>query len=78
MEKLVGQIEKISLGYDFETDIVEIEFGNIFGDIAIEEGFWESLMYSILEGMSSALEIDRNDVDGTLCEKSIYQVYNIV
>ena len=67
-----AKFEKISLGYDFETDIVEIEFGNIFGDIAIEEGFWESLMYSILEGMSSALEIDRNDVDGTLYVKNPY------
>lgn len=61
-----GRFERISLGYDFETDIVEIEFANIFDKIAKYEGFWESLMYSILEGMSSALEIDRNDIDGTL------------
>lgn len=45
---------------------MEIEFANIFDKIAKYEGFWESLMYSILEGMSSALEIDRNDIDGTL------------
>lgn len=65
-----GRFEKIALGYNFETDIVEIDFGNIFVDLPIEDGFWESLMYSIIEGMSIALEIDRSDIDGTLYVKN--------
>ena len=67
-----GMFERVSLGYDFETDIVEIEFQDIFDDICMKEGFWESLMYSIIEGMSSALEIDRSDIDGTLYVKNSY------
>ncbi len=69
-KKCKGIFERVALGYDFETDIVEIEFQNIFGDVNMEEGFWESLMYAIIEGMSSALEIDRSDIDGTLYVKS--------
>ena len=67
-----GIFERVSLGYDFETDIVEIDFQDIFNDIDLEEGFWESLMYSIIEGMSSALEIDRSDIDGTLYVKNTH------
>lgn len=61
-----GRFERVSLGYNFETDIVELDFANVFQDLNIEEGFWESLMYSIIEGVSAALEIDRSDIDGTL------------
>lgn len=67
--KCKGTFERVSLGYDFETDIIEINFSNIFNDI-YEDGFWESLMYSIIEGVSTALEIDRSDIDGTLYIKS--------
>ncbi|MDD2493615.1 MAG: DEAD/DEAH box helicase [Tissierellia bacterium] len=65
-----GRVDKLALGYNFETDIVEIDFGNIFIDLSNEDGFWESLMYSIIEGMSIALEIDRSDIDGTLYVKN--------
>ena len=61
----IGKSERVSLGYDFETDILEINFANTFRN-NMEEGFWESLMYSIIEGASLALEIDRSDIDGTL------------
>lgn len=61
-----GFFDRVALGYDFETDIVEINFLNTFHDISIEDGFWESIMYAIIEGVSLALEIDRNDIDGTL------------
>ena len=61
-----GNFEKVALGYNFETDIIEVDIGDIFSNINKDDGFWESLMYSIIEGMSSALEIDRSDIDGTL------------
>lgn len=64
-----GSFERIALGYDFETDILEINFSNAFQDMLIDEGFWESIMYAIIEGVSLALEIDRNDIDGTLYVK---------
>jgi len=64
-----GNFERVALGYNFETDILEIDFGNIFMGLSRREGFWESLMYSIIEGMSIALEIDRSDIDGTIYVK---------
>lgn len=67
-----GIFEQVSLGYNFETDIVVIDFQDIFDDMGAEDGFWESLMYSIIEGMSSNLEIDRSDIDGTLYVKNLY------
>lgn len=65
-----GRFERLALGYNFETDLVEIDFGNTFLSMVEHDGFWESLMYSIIEGMSVALEIDRTDIDGTLYVKS--------
>lgn len=64
--KCSGTFEKAALGYDFETDILEISFENAFTKKDLPKGYWESLMYSIIEGMSAALEIDRNDIDGTI------------
>ncbi|NLJ75494.1 MAG: DEAD/DEAH box helicase [Firmicutes bacterium] len=61
-----GVFERVSLGYDFETDIVEIDFSQVLGGLIPQEGYWESFMYGIIEGLSDALEIDRQDIDGTL------------
>lgn len=61
-----GKFERLSLGYDFETDIIEIDLSDYFVGMVHGEGFWESLMYAIIEGVSAGLEIDRNDIDGTL------------
>lgn len=61
-----GRFERLSLGYDFETDIIEIDLTDYFRGMDYGEGFWESLMYAIIEGVSAGLEIDRNDIDGTL------------
>lgn len=58
-----GKFERYSLGYEFTTDILYIEFRNYRDE---REGFWESLLYGILEGASSALDIERSDIDGTL------------
>ncbi|NLY49578.1 MAG: DUF1998 domain-containing protein, partial [Firmicutes bacterium] len=61
-----GYFERVSLGYDFETDIVEMDFSEVALEHSLREGYWESLLYSIVEGLSAALEIDRQDVDGTV------------
>lgn len=61
-----GSFERVSLGYDFETDIVEIDFSQVLAGLVPEEGYWESFMYSVVEGLSAALEIDRQDIDATL------------
>ena len=36
----------------------------------IRDGFWQSLLYGILEGLSLALDIERSDLDGCLYPKN--------
>ncbi|NPV43661.1 MAG: DUF1998 domain-containing protein [Firmicutes bacterium] len=45
------------------TDILCLRFPGYHDK---REGFWESLLYGLLEGACNALEIERQDVDGTL------------
>ena len=58
-----GRFSRFSLGYEFKTDILQLWFPDYFN---AEEGFWWSLLYGILEGACNALDIERQDVDGTL------------
>lgn len=58
-----GRFVRYSLGYEFTTDILRLRFPWYHDR---REGFWESLLYGLLEGACSALEIERQDVDGTL------------
>jgi len=58
-----GTFSRYSLGYEFSTDILSLKF---IGYSDEREGFWESLLYGLIEGACKALEIDRQDVDGTL------------
>ncbi len=51
------------MGYEFYTDVLRIWFPEYHDQ---REGFWESVLYGILEGACSALDIERQDVDGTL------------
>lgn len=50
----------VSLGHEFRTDIVLVEF--VVDDL--DYGDTSSVMYALLEGVSNALEIDRNDISG--------------
>ncbi len=54
---------RYSLGHEFETDILKLYF---FGYQNREKGFWHSLLYALLEGASSAMKIERQDLDGCL------------
>ncbi|HQA50220.1 MAG TPA: DEAD/DEAH box helicase [Syntrophomonadaceae bacterium] len=58
-----GRYNRYSLGYEFNTDILQVRFPD-YTDT--REGFWESLLYGLLEGACMALDIDRQDIDGTL------------
>jgi len=58
-----GRSTQVSLGYEFKTDILQLWFPDYYRN---DEGFWESLLYGLLEGVGSALDIDRQDIDGTL------------
>lgn len=53
----------VDLGHEYLTDILQLEF---VGYTSHDEGFWLSLLYSILDGISSALDVSRDDLNGTL------------
>lgn len=58
-----GKLIRVYLGHEFKTDVLQIRFeGYANGDL----GFWQSLLYALLEGASQSLEIDRQDLDGVL------------
>lgn len=67
--KCKGQFERhIVLGYEFLTDILEISFEDYCNEP--DYSLWYSLLYGILESISSSLEIDRNDINGVFRYKS--------
>lgn len=57
------QLERVSLGHEFLTDILQLRIEPPPG---ASISFWLSMLYGILEGASSAMEIERGDLDGTL------------
>lgn len=58
-----GQFMHVALGHQYLTDILKIEF---VGYSNTNQDFWFSLLYSILEGMSESMGINRDDIDGCL------------
>ena len=62
-----GTFRRAALGHEFETDVLLIEIEG-YGDI--RDGFWQSLLYGLLEGLSLALDIERSDLDGCLYPKN--------
>jgi hypothetical protein len=63
--KSPSYLRKISLGYSFKTDILKMKF-NSFNGNSIDSTLWYSLLYTILEKISSLYSIDRDDIDGCL------------
>jgi len=59
-----GQLNKVyDLGHEYQTDILKLEFeGYSNKDLS----FWLSLLYALLDGLSIALGINRDDLDGVL------------
>ncbi|MGI6450045.1 MAG: DEAD/DEAH box helicase [Desulfitobacteriia bacterium] len=53
----------LALGHEFETDILMLSFEGYQDN---RKGFWLSMLYGILEGISEALQIERQDLDGCL------------
>ena len=64
-EECEGTRNILSLGYEFYTDILQVRFSeSYFGQN--QTGYWESILYGMLEGISQALGIERRDIDGCL------------
>ncbi|WP_024794783.1 DEAD/DEAH box helicase [Tomitella biformata] len=60
-----GRPQIVSLAHRYETDVAEFTFGDMGYDKE-SESRWLSVLYALLEGASEALEISRDDIDGTL------------
>ena len=53
------------LGHTFTTDVLTISLEEYtFGNGRMDQSFWYSLLYAVLEGASQALGIRRQDLDG--------------
>lgn len=59
-------LSQLALGHEFETDVLLITFE---GYQDYRDGFWRSLLYGLLEGLSLALEVERFDLDGCIFPK---------
>jgi hypothetical protein len=58
----------LHLGHTFKTDVLTISLENYSSvkSVTMNENFWFSLLYALLEGTSQALGIRRQDLDGCL------------
>ncbi|KAF0842581.1 DEAD/DEAH box helicase [Nocardia caishijiensis] len=59
-----GPLDQVNLAHRYETDVAEFTFADFH--YTESEDKWLSVLYALLEGASEALEISRDDIDGTL------------
>lgn len=60
------EVEKLRLGHRFQTDVARFIIPALESTSATSYSIALSFMYAFLEGVSNALEIERNDIDGIL------------
>jgi len=73
-----GTLEQVSLGHEFETDVLRLQFHPKFdGDI---EPVWfaYSLAYALVEGAAEVLEVPSNDLSATVAHGEQYPVPPII
>lgn len=58
-----GKLKKYTLGHEFQTDVVFLKFKSL--DMSDSNKAW-TILYSLLEGLSRALDINRNELSGCL------------
>ncbi len=60
-----GLISTYHLGHEFVTDVLEFRFQGPLGEEG-DRSMWLSVLYALLEGAGEALDIPREDLNGTL------------
>ena len=60
-----GPLVTRHLGHAFLSDVIEVRLGGFIAN-ASDIRLWHSVVYALLEGASHALNIRRDDLDGTL------------
>ncbi|MBN1174711.1 MAG: DUF1998 domain-containing protein [Micromonosporaceae bacterium] len=58
-------MEYVSLGHNYQTDVLELVIRSA-AVIGMDDAGWWSLLYALIEGAAEKLEIARDDIDGTL------------
>lgn len=58
-----GSFRSYDLGHEYLTDILKLEF---VGYSNTDQNFWLSLLYALLDGLSTSLGVNRDDLDGVL------------
>lgn len=68
--KCAGTLTSSSLGHEFVTDVVAIQF-NLDASTAASDSRWfaHSLAYALLEGTASALGVPRSNLDATVSNR---------
>lgn len=59
------KLEHLSLGHEFQTDVVYLKFIDIDINKDMQNDAW-TILYSLLEGLSKTVNIDRNELSGCL------------
>lgn len=70
-------LEQLRLGHKFQTDVAKFTIPLLKSTEKISYSIALSFLYAFLEGVSNALEIERNDIDGILelnLEKRSYDI----
>jgi hypothetical protein len=60
-----GRLEYLALGHKYQTDVLQLDIRSS-AVIGVDEAGWRSVLYAVVEGAAEALEIARDDIDGTL------------
>ncbi len=63
-----GMLEACDLGHEFMTDVAELGItgGSEWTAATASDAAWTSILYALIEGAAEALEVRRDDLDGTL------------
>ncbi|MDB5308650.1 MAG: box helicase [Gemmataceae bacterium] len=60
-----NSFDRVHLGHEFRTSAARLSFSGT-GWAYTDHPLWQSLMYAVLGGMSDALGIDANDINGVI------------
>lgn len=59
------ELQRINLGYAFRTDVVKLKFAGHYSLSQVT-----SFMYALLDGISEAFTIERNDINGVISQEA--------
>jgi len=73
-----GKLERVSLGHEFVTDVLQLQFHSPFDGDIDSVWFTYSLAYALVEGAAEVLEVPSNDLSATVAHGEQYPVLPII